>query len=100
MHERKKTGPELFEYHHIDFGYECDLHFFEPRETGDVINEFIRQAVAKGMKTIRLVHGKGRSAKKRQAYDILMNHPDVREFRNDGTNWGAAIITLKMKKSD
>lgn len=83
------------DYSDIDFGYECDLHFFEPRETDDVVREFIRQAVAGGRRKIRLVHGKGISKKKKRVYELLQNHPDVAEFRNDGANWGATIITLK-----
>jgi DNA mismatch repair protein MutS2 len=83
-------------YGWIDFGYECDLHFFEPRETAAVIEEFIRQAVDKGLPRIRLVHGKGRSAKKREAHAMLRSHPDVREFRDDGPNWGATIITIAL----
>jgi DNA-nicking Smr family endonuclease len=51
--------------------------------------------MAKGRKKIRLVHGKGISAKKRRVYELLRNHPDVAEFRNDGANWGATIITLR-----
>jgi DNA-nicking Smr family endonuclease len=87
------------DYSGIDFGYECDLHFFEPRETAAVVNEFIRQAAAKGLKKIRLVHGKGMSAKKREVYDILQHHPDVAGFYNDGPNWGATIITLKLMQN-
>jgi DNA-nicking Smr family endonuclease len=87
------------DYRDIDFGYECDLHFFEPRETAAVIGEFVRQAVEKGLGTIRLVHGKGASAKKREAYGILERHPDVLGFRNDGANWGATVITLRRKGS-
>lgn len=83
------------DYRDIDFGYECDLHFFEPRETAAVIEEFLRQAAAKGLRKIRLVHGKGVSAKKREAYAILQRHPGVLRFENDGPNWGATIITLK-----
>lgn len=85
------------EYGSIDFGYECDLHFFEPRETAGVINEFIRQAKANGRGTIRLVHGKGLSRKKRQAHDMLARHPDVVSFSNDGANWGATIITIRIE---
>lgn len=83
------------DYGGIDFGSECDLHFFGPRETRMVVNEFLRQAVAHGLRTVRLVHGKGLSAKKREVYDILAGHPDVEKFGNDGPNWGATIITLK-----
>jgi len=94
----KNIGPLAVteqDYSDIDFGYECDLHFFEPQETDDVVREFIRQAAAKGLKKIRLVHGKGISAKKRRVYELLEGHPDVAEFRNDGPNWGATIITLR-----
>jgi len=93
----KKPETERPDYSHIDFGYECDLHFFEPFETREVVNEFIRQAKAKGISTIRLVHGKGRSVKKRNVYDILSAHPDVLYYKNDGSNWGAAIIVLKER---
>lgn len=86
---------ETDDYSRIDFGRECDLHFFEPRETRMVVNEFLRQAVASGFRTVRLVHGKGLSAKKREVYEILSGHPDVLKYGNDGPNWGATIITLK-----
>ena len=29
------------DYSDIDFGYECDLHFFDPRETDDGVREVI-----------------------------------------------------------
>ena len=90
---KEGAGP----YADIDFGYECDLHFFEPRETDAVIAEFLRQAVEKGLTTVRLVHGKGKSAKKRRAYEILSSHPCVLAFGNDGANWGATLITLGRK---
>ncbi len=90
----KKNGPEGGDYAWIDFGVECDLHFFGPGETAAVIHEFIRQAVKKGIPRLRLVHGKGKSAKKREACEILESHPDVAGFRDDGPNWGATIITI------
>lgn len=93
---KKGDIEQLRDYSDIDFGYECDLHFFGPRETAAVVNEFIRQAVASGRSTIRLVHGKGISAKKREAYEILGKHPAVKGFRNDGANWGATLITIRQ----
>ncbi len=91
---RENDGESADDYRRIDFGYECDLHFFEPGETAAVVNEFIRQGVAKGLKSIRLVHGKGMSAKKREVRELLRKHPDVAGFGNDGPNWGATIVTL------
>ena len=96
--DRDAGKDSAYDYSEIDFGYECDLHFFEPRETAAVVEEFIRQAAAKGLKKIRLVHGKGTSAKKREVYEILERHRLVVGFCNDGPNWGATIITLKLRQ--
>ena len=82
-------------YREIDFGDECDLHFFAPSETKAVVCEFIRQAKEAGRPRIRLIHGKGISEKKRQAREILSTHPDVSFFSDDGPNWGATIILLR-----
>ena len=79
----------------IDFGYECDLHFFHPKDTKNVIYEFIEQAKSKKLQKIRLVHGKGKSVKKKMAHKILEEHPDVKTFTDDSYNWGATIIVLK-----
>ena len=79
----------------IDFGYECDLHFFHPKDTKDVILEFIEQAKNKRLQKIRLVHGKGKSVKKKMAYKILAEHPAVESFHDDSHNWGATIIVIK-----
>jgi DNA-nicking Smr family endonuclease len=94
--DRENDKERIDDYSGIDFGYECDLHFFEPRETAAVVEEFLRQAAAKGLRKIRLVHGKGTSAKKREVYELLERHRLVAGFCNDGPNWGATIITLKL----
>lgn len=88
-------GQSFSPYREIDFGDECDLHFFAPSETKAVVLEFIRQAKEAGRSRIRLVHGKGKSEKKRQAREILSTHPDVFSFSDDGPNWGATIILLR-----
>ncbi len=96
---KRPGSTEKSDYHLIDFGYECDLHFFAPSETRAVVNAFIKQAVERGLAEIRLVHGKGISAKKREIYGILSNHPDVLIFGNDGPNWGATLIKIKTRLS-
>jgi DNA-nicking Smr family endonuclease len=63
--------PKRFaDYTAVDFGYECDLHFFDPKETVEVIDHFISQATQKGLTAIRLVHGRGMSKKKRPRLNI------------------------------
>lgn len=79
----------------IDFGSECDLHHFHPKETVYIVKEFIKQAHSNKLKKIRIVHGKGKSVKKQIILNILEDHPDVEAYRNDGYNWGATIVYLK-----
>ena len=78
----------------IEFGYECDLHHFHPKDTKIIIEEFIHQAKENNLARIRLVHGKGKSVKKKTVLAILEDHPDVVSYQNDGSNWGATIIFL------
>ena len=79
----------------IDFGSEVDLHHFHPRDTEIVVTEFLRQAVEKGYEKVRIVHGKGRSQKKKHVYKILENHPLVAGFGDEGANWGATLVSLE-----
>ena len=80
----------------IDFGNELDLHHFHPKDTKIVVEEFIRQAVAKRLEVIRIIHGRGRSVKKREIYKYLENHKNVMTFKDDGSNWGSTVIRLKF----
>jgi DNA-nicking Smr family endonuclease len=80
----------------IDFGQDVDLHHFHPRDTRAVLDEFFRQAREKGYRRLRIVHGKGRSAKKREVLKYLEELDDVEQFGNDGTNWGATVVLLRM----
>ncbi len=79
----------------IIFGTECDLHHFHPKDTKLVVLEFLKQAKEAQYRSIRLVHGKGKSVKKKQAHAILDSHPNVESYNDDSYNWGATIIHLK-----
>jgi DNA-nicking Smr family endonuclease len=79
----------------LDFGDECDLHSFHPRDRDAVVREFIEQASGKGLKRIRVIHGKGRSFAKLRLYELLQANPMVESWGDDGPNWGATVIRLK-----
>ncbi len=83
-------------YSEFELGNELDLHHFHPRDTKALVNEFLLNAKRKKYKTVRIIHGKGRSRKKRELYKILESHPDVVNFSDDDYNWGAAIIKLEI----
>ncbi len=77
-------------------GREIDLHHFHPSDTAVLIEQFLENAVKEKYKTVKIIHGKGKSIKKRQVHQILKSHPSVIIFHDDSINWGATIITLKV----
>ncbi len=77
-------------------GKEIDLHHFHPADTGLIIEKFLENAVKEKYKTVRIIHGKGKSVKKKHIHEILKSHPAVIIFHDDSSNWGATLITLKV----
>jgi len=77
-------------------GKELDLHHFHPSDTALMLEKFLENAVEKKYKTVRVIHGKGKSVKKKHIHEILKSHPAVIIFHDDSGNWGATQITLKV----
>jgi len=78
----------------IDPGEELDLHHFSPADTESLVNEFLRIAVERGYRRVRIVHGKGRSRVKERVYAVLEEHPVVDSFHDDSFNWGATVVEI------
>lgn len=75
-----------------------DLHHFAPKDTKDVVLEYIKVCVEKNIYQIRIVHGKGIGVKREIVRKILSGHPNVADFRSEsgsGGGWGATIVDLK-----
>ena len=76
------------------FDGELDLHHFAPEDTEFLVKALIDEAERDGRSRIRIVHGKGRSAKKRRVRAVLEADPRIASFRDDGSNWGATAAEL------
>jgi DNA-nicking Smr family endonuclease len=75
-----------------------DLHQFSPKETKEAVLEYIDACVAKGIYSIRIVHGKGIGVKREIVHAVLKSHPEVASFRHEhgsGGGWGATVVDLK-----
>ena len=75
-----------------------DLHAFPPSEVRALVPEWIDASHAAGLRTLRIVHGKGTGALRRSVEAILARHPRVLSFRTaqeDGGGWGATLVTLR-----
>ena len=85
-----------------------DLHGFFPEQIPDIVRDFIDNAVEKKLKSLRVIHGKGRSRLKYEVRKELQTNPHVAWFGDAPIGyggWGATIIELKehskpQKKKD
>ena len=65
---------------------ELDLHAFAPKEIPSVVEEYVTAAHARGLRTLRLVHGRGRGVQRGIVQQALDRHPLVAEFWDDTTS--------------
>lgn len=78
---------------------ELDLHPFHPQDAKAVLREFIEIATAKGIKRVRIAHGKGKSVIKSIIINELKVNRDVISFYDEPGNWGATIAHLREYKN-
>ena len=75
-----------------------DLHAFAPRDIPSVVEEYIIEAHAAGLREVRLVHGRGRGIQRGIVQQVLEKHGLVMEFFDDpDAHLGATIATLKPR---
>jgi DNA-nicking Smr family endonuclease len=84
------------EPHRIPIEAELDLHPFLPREVASVVEEYINEAHAAGLREVRLVHGRGKGVQRGIVQAALERHPLVKAFGDDTrSHLGATIAVLK-----
>ena len=75
---------------------ELDLHAFEPRDVASVVEEYIHAAFRSGLRTVRIVHGRGKGVQRGIVQDALEQHPRVEEFWDDTrSHLGATIARVQ-----
>jgi DNA-nicking Smr family endonuclease len=74
---------------------ELDLHPFAPRDIPSVVQEYLAEAHAAGLRQVRLVHGRGRGVQRGIVQQLLDRHPLVEAFDDDHlSHLGATIVRL------
>jgi DNA-nicking Smr family endonuclease len=74
---------------------ELDLHAFQPRDIPSVVDEYITEAHAAGLKEVRLVHGRGIGVQRGIVQRALEQHSLVASFADDpDSHLGATIAFL------
>src|SRR6266581_9421104 len=80
---------------------ELDLHTFHPREFKTLIPAYLEACEAKGIRQVRLIHGKGIGNLQRTVHAILSRLPEVTSFALASEPFGGrgvTIGTLRRKK--
>ncbi len=74
-----------------------DLHTFRPEEAASVVDEYLMACHEKGIREVRIIHGKGKGILRRTVHSLLARHFLVRDFVLDSgpSGWGATIVYLK-----
>ena len=74
-----------------------DLHFFRPGEIADLVKEYLHQAILKGYREVRIIHGRGIGVQRRIVHSLLEKHPHVIAFYDEADR-GSTTVTLRTSK--
>jgi dsDNA-specific endonuclease/ATPase MutS2 len=75
-----------------------DLHSVPPRDVRMVVDEYLEQARSLGLKSLRIIHGRGIGVQRETVRKVLASKDYVLAFSDapgEAGGWGATIVTLK-----
>jgi dsDNA-specific endonuclease/ATPase MutS2 len=76
---------------------ELDLHTFRPADVASLLENYFAECRARGIGSVRVIHGKGTGALRATVHAHLRQSRTVAHFRSgDETSggWGATLVTL------
>lgn len=77
---------------------ELDLHAFAPRDVVSVVEEYVRACHERGLRELRLVHGRGRGVRRAEVRRLLAKIAAVESFADappGSGGWGATVVRLR-----
>lgn len=83
----------------IPFRDVLDLHSIPPSQVRAVVEDYIDEAHARGVRFVRIIHGKGIAVQREMIRSILSRSAFVIDYSDappDAGGWGATIVTLKI----
>ena len=102
-HEPREQAPDLADLTQVSelpIDGVLDLHTFAAREVGSLVPEWIDACQARGIRELRIIHGKGSGTLRRSVHAILARRADVLEYRLapvERGGWGATLVTLRER---
>ena len=80
--------------HEIPIEDSIDLHSFLPEEIHIVVEEYLYQAIERGFREVRIIHGRGIGTQREIVQSILRKHARVASFRTDDDR-GSTYVSLR-----
>lgn len=81
----------------LEIGDVLDLHTFPPREVKALVRDYLDLAHEKGIRKLRIIHGKGKGVQRRMVRSILDDDPRVSSYGDPPGHqggWGATWVEL------
>lgn len=76
-----------------------DLHSFRPADVLPVVDAYLDEAIARGFREVRLIHGRGKGVRRAELRRFLANDPRVQAFEEAPPGlggWGATLARLRL----
>jgi dsDNA-specific endonuclease/ATPase MutS2 len=75
-----------------------DLHSVPPKDVKGIVEEYLVQAREKGLKDLRIIHGRGIGVQREIVRGVLAETTFVADYRDapqEAGGWGATVVTLR-----
>ncbi len=98
LEEDEPDEPEIEELIELPITDVLDLHSFRPPEVADVVREYLDAAYEKGLRELRIIHGKGIGVQRQTVRTLLGRDPRVESFGDlpaEAGGWGATWVRMK-----
>ena len=80
-----------------------DLHAFRSEEVKSLVPDYLEECLRRGIREVRIIHGKGTGTLRRLVQSLLSKDPRVQSFKTAGLSgggWGATEVVLKPPNRD
>jgi DNA-nicking Smr family endonuclease len=75
-----------------------DLHSFQPREVSYVVRDYLDAAYERGLRELRIIHGRGAGVQRATVRRLLERDPRVEAFGDaplEAGGWGATWLKMR-----
>lgn len=76
-----------------------DLHAFHPRDVASVVSEYLEECRRRGIRDVRVVHGRGKGVQRDTVRAIMKQTPFVTSFSDappELGGWGVTTALLRL----